>query len=65
MELIKIRNDGFDKFYTNIDISTKCINTTFNIFDIKNFDLIIEPSYNSNKFSIFTHCIASISIISL
>lgn len=48
--LKKTRLQGLDKFYTLPNISKQCIETTKNIVDFTNFDLIVEPSSGNGSF---------------
>jgi len=45
-----IRNEGLDKFYTIPKYSKKCIDKLFELYNILNFDLIIEPSAGNGSF---------------
>lgn len=45
----KIREQGLDKFYTKENISIKCINKLFELYD-NIFDIIIEPSAGNGSF---------------
>lgn len=45
----KIRQQGLDKFYTKQEISIKCINKLFELYD-NIFDIIIEPSAGNGSF---------------
>ena len=46
---------GIDKFYTQRDVATECINL---VPDLNSYDLIIEPSAGSGSFSSQLNCIA-------
>ena len=46
-----VRQQGLDKFYTNIDVSDKCIQIVDEICDINSFDIVIEPSAGGGSFS--------------
>lgn len=41
---------NIDKFYTNIHIVHECISNFNNLYDMNNFDLVIEPSAGSGNF---------------
>lgn len=45
-----VRNQGLDKFYTNDNIVDMCINSMNKIYNLNNFDLIIEPSAGNGNF---------------
>ena len=52
MPLIKdIRDQGLDKFYTNLDIAKRCIERTNEKVILDNFDIVIEPSAGGGSFS--------------
>ena len=50
--LKKVREEGFDKFYTIPTYSKKCIDKIHELFKNTNFDLIIEPSAGNGSFLI-------------
>jgi hypothetical protein len=45
-----IRQQGLDKFYTLTSYSNKCIKQVFELYNINDFDLIIEPSAGNGSF---------------
>lgn len=45
-----VRDEGLDKFYTLPSYSKKCIDKVIEIYDISNFDLIVEPSAGNGSF---------------
>jgi hypothetical protein len=45
-----VREQGLDKFYTIPSYSKKCINKVFELYDISQWDLIIEPSAGNGSF---------------
>ena len=45
-----IREEGLDKFYTIPTYSKKCIDKVFELYDINNFQLIVEPSAGNGSF---------------
>ena len=46
-----VRDQGLDKFYTNLDVALACIHKTNEYFPLDNFDTIIEPSAGGGSFS--------------
>ena len=44
---------NLDQFYTNEDISNKCLNIFYQYVDINDYDFILEPS--AGKGSFFTY----------
>lgn len=46
----RVRDEGLDKFYTIPSIARTCINSVNTLFDINNWDLIIEPSAGNGNF---------------
>jgi len=49
-DIKNIRDQGLDKFYTILEYSKKCIDKTFELYDISKYDLIIEPSAGNGSF---------------
>ena len=49
-ELTKVRKEQLDKFYTIPECSKKCIDIVLTLYDIKSWDLIIEPSAGNGSF---------------
>lgn len=45
-----VEKNILDKFYTNVETSTKYINKISNFYDWKTFDFIIEPSAGAGSF---------------
>lgn len=45
-----VRDEGFDKFYTLPLYSKKCIDKVFEIYNISDWDLIVEPSAGNGSF---------------
>lgn len=45
-----VKKNILDKFYTNVETSTKYINKISNFYDWKTFDFIIEPSAGAGSF---------------
>lgn len=48
--VIEIRKQGLDKFYTIPSYSKKCIDKVFELYDENKFDLIVEPSAGNGSF---------------
>lgn len=46
----KIRKEGLDKFYTNDNISEKCLKTIEKIYEWSEWELVIEPSAGNGSF---------------
>jgi hypothetical protein len=46
----KIRKEGLDKFYTNDNISEKCLKTIEKIYKWSEWELVIEPSAGNGSF---------------
>lgn len=46
-----IRDQGLDKFYTNLNVAQHCIDETNKLFPLDSFDTIIEPSAGGGSFS--------------
>ena len=52
MTLIKdVRDQGLDKFYTNLDIAERCIERTNEKVILDSFDIVVEPSAGGGSFS--------------
>lgn len=49
-DVIAVRNEKLDKFYTLPDCSKKCIDKINEIYDITKWDLIVEPSAGNGSF---------------
>ena len=47
----EIREQGLDKFYTNLNVAQHCINKTDEVYPLESFDTIIEPSAGAGSFS--------------
>ena len=47
----EVRNKGLDQFYTNIDVSAKCIDAIGDLFEWDTWDSVIEPSAGNGSFS--------------
>jgi hypothetical protein len=45
-----VRQEGLDKFYTIPIYSKKCIDKVIELYNIKNWDLIVEPSAGNGSF---------------
>lgn len=45
-----VRDEGLDKFYTNVDYAKKCIDKLFELYDKSEFNLVIEPSAGNGSF---------------
>lgn len=45
-----VRDEGLDKFYTVPTYAKKCIDKIFELYDIFNFDLFVEPSAGNGSF---------------
>ena len=45
-----VRKDGLDKFYTILSYSKKFIDKTFELYDISQWDLIVDPSAGNGSF---------------
>ena len=45
-----VREEGLDKFYTIPTIAKQCIDKVGELYDIANYDLIVEPSAGSGSF---------------
>lgn len=50
MNTKKIRQEGLDKFYTNLNIVDKCILNISKLYNWNDWDLIIEPSAGNGNF---------------
>jgi hypothetical protein len=48
--VMSVREEGLDKFYTIPCYSKKCIDKVFELYDENNFDLIVEPSAGNGSF---------------
>ena len=46
----KVRKEGLDKFYTNDNISEKCLKTIEKIYEWSKWELVIEPSAGNGSF---------------
>jgi len=46
----KVRKQGLDKFYTNDNISEKCLKTIEKIYEWSKWELVIEPSAGNGSF---------------
>mgnify|MGYP001285504831 CR=1 FL=1 len=46
----KVRKEGLDKFYTNNNISEKCLKTIEKIYEWSKWELVIEPSAGNGSF---------------
>jgi len=49
-EIKIVREKGLDKFYTIPTYSKKCIDKICELYDIKKWDLIVEPSAGNGSF---------------
>jgi hypothetical protein len=49
-EVILVREEGLDKFYTIPSCAKKCIDKVFEMYDISKWDLIVEPSAGNGSF---------------
>jgi hypothetical protein len=50
VDINTIREEGLDKFYTLPSYSKKCIDKVVELYNISNWDLIIEPSAGNGSF---------------
>ena len=50
VDIKSIRNEGLDKFYTLQSCSKKCIDKVFQLYNILDMDLIVEPSAGNGSF---------------
>ena len=48
--VVNVRQEGLDKFYTLPEYSKKCISNVINLYNMSNFQLIIEPSAGNGSF---------------
>ena len=46
----EIREQGLDKFYTNLNVAEHCIFKTNELFPLESFDTIVEPSAGAGSF---------------
>ena len=46
----QVRDQGLDKFYTNIPVAKMCIDNINSLFPLSSFDVVIEPSAGNGSF---------------
>ncbi len=46
----KVREQGLDKFYTNVNIAEKCLNILETYYTWEKWDLVVEPSAGNGSF---------------
>lgn len=50
MDLRRVRDQGFDKFYTSKPFAKECIEAVFRRYGLDRFDLLVEPGAGSGSF---------------